>query len=88
MFVDGRYKLLLPNHPYLYVYTRENESEKLLIAANISEHTVSFEKPEGNWSLLLGNYDDTENSTLFRPYEAQFIIWRNERGVVPEMMTG
>lgn len=70
VFVDGRYELLLPNHPYLYVYTRENESEKLLVAANISEHTVSFEKPEGNWGLLLGNYDDTENSTLFRPYEA------------------
>jgi oligo-1,6-glucosidase len=70
VFTDGRYELLMPDHPHLYVYTRENESEKLLVAANLSENTVSFDQPDDNWKLLLGNYEDTGTSTLFRPYEA------------------
>ena len=58
--VHGRYRLLLPEHPQLYVYLREAGERRLLVACNFSGEIPRLELPadvslEGA-TLLLGNH--------------------------------
>ena len=42
IIVYGRYELLMPEDPDLYVYTREYEGQKLLVVCNFSENVRAF----------------------------------------------
>ncbi|RYM05876.1 alpha-glucosidase [Sporolactobacillus sp. THM7-7] len=73
VFTKGSYRLLLPDDPHIFAYTRQSPDEDLLVVANLSETEERFEDTSNRWQLLLGNYPDTprvpDNMTL-RPYEA------------------
>ncbi|UQZ35837.1 glucohydrolase [Paenibacillus sp. PK3_47] len=73
----GEYKLLLPEHEYVYAYTRTLEDEQWLILLNFSADPQSVELPQelaAVTSTIIGNYADepaaAERETL-RPYEAR-----------------
>ena len=77
ILTEGSYRLLLPEHPALFVYEREWKGEKWLVAANLTEHPV----PAGDlepcfypqWSTILSNQGEVKKGQPMRPYEA-FII--------------
>lgn len=72
LIVYGHYELLLPEHPDLFVYTREWKGERLLVVCNFSEREVPFEVPEG-WQdaeRLIGNCEEKGPEGIVRPWEA------------------
>lgn len=72
----GKYKLLLPEHEYVYAYTRTLEDEKWLILLNFSDAPQAVELQEELavvTSFIIGNYADepaVEDRGTLRPYEA------------------
>ncbi|NPC91726.1 alpha-glucosidase [Bacillus sp. WMMC1349] len=80
VMVYGDYQLLLEDHAQLFVYIRNYQGEKLLVAANLSEETASIEAPPQlmnvQWKVLLSNcsrqHADIEGLCL-EPYES--FIW-------------
>ncbi len=82
VIVQGRYDLLLPDHPHLYAYTRTLADERLLVLCNFSAAPQAFslpaEVPGHATELLMGNYDDTSaaddlRALTLRPYEARVL---------------
>lgn len=80
IIVYGAYRLLLPDDPDLYVYTRELNGEKLLVICNFRDSAREFCLPNGwepdQMELLIGNCGRTaadETMTLM-PYEA--VVYR------------
>lgn len=79
VFIYGEYKLLLPLHPELYVYTRTLGEERLLVVLNFFDREPVFEMPEElgkeTPKLLLSNYEPGDGEDLqalkLRPYEAR-----------------
>ncbi len=82
--VHGRYALLMPEHPQLYVYTRTLGDECLLVVCNFSAEDVDFiVPPQGGRQqaeLLLGNWEradaDVFSSCTLRAYEARLCRMR------------
>ncbi len=73
----GSYRLLLPDSPSLFVYERELDGERALIACNFTSMEQAFALPSGweaNRERLIGNYEGEEKNGILRPYEA--IVWR------------
>ena len=67
--MNGHYTLLLPQDPELFVYQREYEGQKLLVACNLSGSTRKLEGlPQENWELVLTNAP-VEKDTLL-PWQA------------------
>ncbi|MNE78133.1 Oligo-1,6-glucosidase [compost metagenome] len=73
----GEYELLLPDHEYIYAYTRTLDNEKWLVLLNFSGIPQLVELPEELAAVsgkIIGNYPDepaaAERETL-RPYEAR-----------------
>lgn len=73
----GQYKLLLPEHEYIYAYTRTLSDEQWLVLLNFGADPQPVDLPAelGAVSrLMIGNYpgepDDSNLATL-RPYEAR-----------------
>lgn len=57
--VEGKYELLLPEHPQVYAYTRTTDAEKLLVLLNFSGEVVTLDWPlssPAGGELLIGNY--------------------------------
>ena len=79
VIVYGKYQLLLPDDPDLFVYTRELEKEKLLVVCNFSGKEQSIQLPEEfvNGKCLISNlpgqYD--QQQVQLKPYEA-FVLYR------------
>ena len=71
---DGKYKLLLPNHPYVFAYTRTTEKSEMLVIASFSKKSIRnpLNKQIQDYKLLLSNYP--ENNELLKPYEARVYI--------------
>jgi oligo-1,6-glucosidase len=46
--VDGRFELLLADHPSVYAFLRRGEGEELLVVANLSGEGVEVGLP-GGW---------------------------------------
>lgn len=76
VFRDGEFKLLYREHPELFVYTRQTETEQLLVVCNFYGNEIPFRMPE-KWErdgrLLLTNYAESAKGTL-RPYEAAIYL--------------
>lgn len=76
----GGYRLLWPDDPEVFAYTRELEGEKWLIAANFSDSACGREWPREAGkpqALILSNVDSaaapTEDILHLEPYEAVII---------------
>ncbi len=76
VFREGDFTLLAPDDERLFVYTRETETEALLVVCNFSREETAFTRPEGfgEAELLLSNYPDIRET--LRPYEAQIFYRR------------
>ena len=69
---EGTYCLLLPEHPGLFVYEREREGEKMLVACNFTSDRQELKVPGWSWQeakLWLGNYGSESDMAGLRPYE-------------------
>ncbi len=75
VFRDGSFTLLEHESEELFVYIRETEDEKMLVAANFFGREIYWSLPE-EWKekgkVLLHNYDGMKEGML-RPYEAFMI---------------
>lgn len=77
----GRYELLLPEDPDLWVYTRTLEEKTLLVLCNFSEAEHQVMLPEGlcakKGRILIGNYKDQKpaQEILLRAYESMVIYF-------------
>jgi oligo-1,6-glucosidase len=77
--VYGRYRLILPDHPQIYAYLREHETDRLLVVSNFGAEPVRFELPAGigftSTELLIANLpvdaDQDLRDVTLRPYEAR-----------------
>ncbi|WP_151735403.1 glycoside hydrolase family 13 protein ['Paenibacillus yunnanensis' Narsing Rao et al. 2020] len=76
IMVYGDYDLLLPEHEYIYAYTRTLEKEKWLVLLNFSDSPQEVELP-GELAavngVIVGNYGGeqlAEERRTLRPYEA------------------
>ncbi len=72
VIVYGRYELLEPEHPALFVYTRTLGEESLLVVCNFSEEEQTYTIPaeyEGA-EILIANYPDRAKAGIVRPWEA------------------
>lgn len=75
----GEYRLLLEDHPQIYAYTRQLESEQWLVILNFSEGEARFESPEelkgAEGQLIIANYPADPgmpaSGITLRPYEAR-----------------
>ena len=76
LIVYGHYDLLLAEDPNLFVYTREWEGEKLLVACNFSQDPQAFSVPDDFRSaeLLIGNYGDRPDMVTVRPWETYVLF--------------
>lgn len=76
--VYGEFKLLVPNDPNIFAYTRILENEKLLVILNFSENVNAFsckELTEKNM-ILINNYPDVQikgNEIQLKAYQAIII---------------
>ena len=70
----GRYDLLLPEDPQLYVYTRTLDDQKLLVVCNLTGSSAALALPQtfAAGTLLISNYEDTTPcpAMQLRPWEA------------------
>ena len=75
VFRDGSFTLLCPEDEAVFAYTRDTQSEHLLVVCNFTGSEQPFELPEGyeNAKTLLSNYRD--KSSALRPYEA-YILYK------------
>ena len=74
IMVYGKYELLMPDDPELYVYTRTLDEEKLLVICSFTEKERTFSVPEefAGASCIISNYEvgKTEGEITLKPYEA------------------
>ena len=72
VIVHGRYELLEPEHPALFVYTRTLGEEKLLVVCSFSEEPQAWEIPAAfrEAERLIGNYPESAPEGAVRPWEA------------------
>lgn len=77
IMVYGEYELLLPEHEYIYAYTRTLDGEKWLVLLNFCDTPQTVELPDelnAVTETIIGNYPEEpapmDRSTL-RPYEAR-----------------
>ncbi len=70
VFRDGAFTLLLPRDEKIFAYTRDTETEHLLVVCNFTNQTLHFQIPReyAASQVLLANYRDTAGA--LRPYEA------------------
>ena len=74
----GSYKEHFKSSKKLYVYSRETESQKLLVICSYSDKAEHFNAPRGfnlmRGELILSNYNSVAPKTL-KPYETRVYLW-------------
>jgi glucan 1,6-alpha-glucosidase len=76
VLIDGKYELLLADHPDIFAYTRTLEHTVMLVIANFYGNTVPFTLPaeyQRKKELLISNYKDQKDGFL-QPYEAAMYL--------------
>lgn len=68
--IYGEYEDLLPTHPQLYCYKRENESGKFLIIHNFSDEVIPWKLQEEKFNLIQCNHSDVSEAEL-SPWESR-----------------
>ncbi|MCR4782740.1 MAG: alpha-glucosidase [Lachnospiraceae bacterium] len=76
VFCDGKFKLLCPDDEKIFAYTRETESEKIMVVCNFGEDEVSLggKLKTHDGKILISNYGDCLEGKL-RAYEAYVKLW-------------
>ncbi len=72
LITEGTYKLLLPEHPALFVYERRLEGKRMLVACNFTDQRQEMKLPDRPWEagrLWMGNYETPPKAGVLRPYE-------------------
>lgn len=74
VFRDGDFRLLCPEDPKVFAYTRSSGSQRMLVACNFSGDEVQFSVPEDyrGAAVLISNLPGTDAAVL-RPYEAKIL---------------
>jgi hypothetical protein len=78
---DGRYREWYAASRQLYVYERENKTQRLLVVCSFSPKPVRFAAPPGfdlsRGRLLLKNYGGgiTDNGFTTKPYETRVYLF-------------
>jgi oligo-1,6-glucosidase len=79
ILTDGRYVPLIPDHPRLFAYLREQDDERWLVACNFSGQDETFDLPEAVagqiGEMIIGNRgmppQAGSRSLVLRPWEAR-----------------
>ena len=75
---DGVYKEYNKCSSALYIYSRENEKQKILVVCSFSENSQQWKAPAGfdlnTAEQILCNYEKSDTVTL-KPYEARVYLW-------------
>lgn len=69
----GDYRLLLADHPRVFVYTRNWKNETLLVVSNFYAEEVKVDLDLAEVEILISNYPDSQislNKLKLRPYES------------------
>lgn len=72
--------LLFFHDPHVFAYTRENETEKMLVIGNFSGEEQKFTLPE-DWAdgcQLIGNYITQMQPGRLRAWETGMIVKKKE----------
>ena len=77
VFRHGSFTLLNPEDEKIFAYTRDTETEHMLIVCNFTDETLELDAPENfrGAQMLLSNY--AEESASLRPYEAAILYYRD-----------
>lgn len=77
ILTTGDYRLLLEDHPKLFVYERTCGDERWLVAANLSGDCVPMEElkdcMDQEFRVVIGNYERDDFRQELRPYEAMIL---------------
>ena len=76
---DGNYKEYQKRSGKLYIYSRQNQRQKILVVCSFSDKTTRFRAPRDFYlpgaELILCNYSNTKENTL-QPYECRVYLWK------------
>ena len=77
VFRSGSFTLLCPEDEKIFAYTRDTDTEHLLVGCNFSGESLGFDAPENfrGAEILLNNY--AEDSEDLRPYEAVMLYYHD-----------
>lgn len=80
VFIEGNFQILIMEDENIFAYTREDENTQLLVICNFYGETVScpLEERIAPMKLLIGNYKETDQTALLRPYEARMYLREKE----------
>lgn len=80
VFVDGKFELLVPEHPQVFAYTRTNENDELLVVCNFYGDKIPcpVEIDTDKYELLLTNETENTDVNILMPYEARMYILKNK----------
>lgn len=74
LLTEGDYQLLLPEDESIFAYLRRSEKECWLVAANLSDTTLSVpglqQYIQKGKEIMISNYSRAETDGVFQPYEA------------------
>lgn len=76
IFTEGNYNDLLPEHPSVWAYQRQNEQTKLTVVANLSAETQTISL-EIDGEVLMNNDEDLiihHEIIKLQPYQAIYIV--------------
>ena len=75
----GDYKLRDKSSDELFMYTRQDSRQRILVVCSFSENPVRFKPPKNyhlvDAELVLQNYPDAEGTTL-QPWECRDYLWK------------
>ena len=75
---DGIYKEYNKLSSKVYMYSRENSKEKVLVICSYSEKEIKLKVPSNfnlsEGKLILNNYEN--NSLILKPYETRVYLWK------------
>ena len=74
----GDYKEYNKSSSKVYMYSREDENQKILVICSFTEKETKFNMPKGfelkSSELILKNYDN--DSLVLKPYETRVYLWK------------
>ena len=76
---DGNYKEYRKASGKIYMYSRQNQRQKILVVCSFSKKKTHFRAPKDFYlpgaKLALCNYDNAKTNTL-QPYECRVYLWK------------
>ena len=76
VFRNGSFTLLLPEDEDIFAYTRDTDTEHMLVVCNFTDKTLQLDAPEAfrGAQVLLSNY--AQPAEALRPYEAVMLYYQ------------